>query len=195
MPLTQAQTYKIMEVVVYLLFLRQLSQFCCTFWCLCWLMFRLAFLHSLQVVSVGRRKFSADFQLAFRLIKGFIFLSFVALLISLIVVLHLKFRDIIVCILAFMPTGWGMLLVSANSFCLKYSSSLCVFDFSSCLLSDCSSFEAFYSTFWLLGIDQDTCPWLWNCNGVARVHTNCLLGLVSICFGVSNPYVVQPSIQ
>ncbi|KAJ8573525.1 hypothetical protein K7X08_010036 [Anisodus acutangulus] len=66
----------------------------------------------MKVVSVGRRRFSADFQLAFRLIKGFIFLSFVSLLISLIAILHLKFRDIIVCILAFMPTGWGMLLIS-----------------------------------------------------------------------------------
>ncbi|XP_016449067.2 callose synthase 2 isoform X1 [Nicotiana tabacum] len=66
----------------------------------------------MKVVSVGRRKFSADFQLAFRLIEGFIFLSFVALLISLIAILHLKFRDIIVCILAFMPTGWGMLLIA-----------------------------------------------------------------------------------
>lgn len=66
----------------------------------------------MKVVSVGRRKFSADFQLAFRLIKGFIFLSFVALLISLIAVLHLKFRDIVVCILAFMPTGWGLLLIA-----------------------------------------------------------------------------------
>lgn len=66
----------------------------------------------MKVVSVGRKKFSADFQLVFRLIEGFIFLSFVALLISLIVILHLKFRDIIVCILAFMPTGWGMLMIA-----------------------------------------------------------------------------------
>ncbi|XP_055817760.1 callose synthase 2 isoform X1 [Solanum dulcamara] len=69
----------------------------------------------MKVVSVGRRKFSADFQLAFRLIKGFIFLSFVSLLISLIVILHLKFRDMIVCILAFMPTGWGMLMIAQAS--------------------------------------------------------------------------------
>ncbi|XP_069150991.1 callose synthase 3-like [Solanum lycopersicum] len=66
----------------------------------------------MKVVSVGRKKFSADFQLVFRLIEGFIFLSFVSLLISLIVILHLKFRDIIVCILAFMPTGWGMLMIA-----------------------------------------------------------------------------------
>ena len=74
-------------------------------------------------MSVGRKKFSADFQLVFRLIEGFIFLSFVSLLISLIVILHLKFRDIIVCILAFMPTGWGMLMVSATSIplCLRHS--------------------------------------------------------------------------
>lgn len=63
------------------------------------------------------------------------------------------------------------------------------------IISDCSSFEALDSTCWFLGIGQDTCPRLWNCNGVALVHTNCILGLVPICFGVPNPNVVQPSIQ
>ncbi|KAK6162846.1 hypothetical protein DH2020_002687 [Rehmannia glutinosa] len=64
-----------------------------------------------RVVSVGRRQFSADFQLVFRLIKGLIFLSFVAVLITLIALPHMTFRDVIVCILAFMPTGWGLLLI------------------------------------------------------------------------------------
>jgi len=116
-------------------------------------------------VSVGRKKFSADFQLVFRLIEGFIFLSFVALLISLIVILHLKFRDIIVCILAFMPTGWGMLMVSATAIPLRLRHSLSFFMqvlslHPALIVSDCSSFEALDSTWWLLGIGQDTCPWL-----------------------------------
>lgn len=65
-----------------------------------------------QTVSVGRRKFSANFQLVFRLIKGMIFLTFVAILVTLIALPHMTLQDIVVCILAFMPTGWGMLLVS-----------------------------------------------------------------------------------
>nr|XP_029152848.1 callose synthase 3-like [Arachis hypogaea] len=34
----------------------------------------------MKTVSVGRRKFSANFQLVFRLIKGLIFLTFVSFL-------------------------------------------------------------------------------------------------------------------
>ena len=65
-----------------------------------------------QTVSVGRRKFSADFQLMFRLIKGLIFVTFIAILVTLVALPHMTMQDIIVCILAFMPTGWGLLLVS-----------------------------------------------------------------------------------
>ncbi|KAI3444935.1 hypothetical protein Pfo_001600 [Paulownia fortunei] len=66
----------------------------------------------MKLVSVGRRQFSADFQLVFRLIKGLIFLSIVSVLITLIALPHMTFRDVIVCILAFMPTGWGLLLIA-----------------------------------------------------------------------------------
>ncbi|XP_062216922.1 callose synthase 3-like isoform X3 [Phragmites australis] len=66
----------------------------------------------MKTVSVGRRRFSADFQLFFRLIKFFIFVSFTAILIVLIVLLHMTLRDIFVCFLAFLPTGWGILLIA-----------------------------------------------------------------------------------
>lgn len=66
----------------------------------------------LQGVSVGRRRLSADFQLLFRLIKGSIFLTFLATFIILIAVAKMTIKDIVVCILAVMPTGWGLLLVS-----------------------------------------------------------------------------------
>lgn len=70
-------------------------------------------LHSdLQGVSVGRRRLSADFQLLFRLIKGSIFITFLAIFIILIAFAHVTLKDIVVCILAVMPTGWGLLLVS-----------------------------------------------------------------------------------
>ncbi|KAL9386241.1 hypothetical protein Peur_019365 [Populus x canadensis] len=66
----------------------------------------------MKTVSVGRRKFSANFQLVFRLIKGMIFLTFVSILVTLIALPHMTVQDVIVCILAFMPTGWGMLLIA-----------------------------------------------------------------------------------
>ncbi|GFY90431.1 callose synthase 1 [Actinidia rufa] len=69
-------------------------------------------LQIMQGVSVGRRRFSANFQLAFRLIKGLIFLTFLTVLILLIALPGMTFKDIIVCILAFMPTGWGLLLIA-----------------------------------------------------------------------------------
>lgn len=65
-----------------------------------------------QTISVGRRKFSANFQLVFRLIKGLIFVTFISILVILIALPHMTPKDIVVCILAFMPTGWGLLLVS-----------------------------------------------------------------------------------
>nr|GMD71523.1 callose synthase 3 [Ipomoea batatas] len=66
----------------------------------------------MKTISVGRRKFSASFQLVFRLIKGLIFLTFVSILAILIALPHMTVRDIVVCILAFLPTGWGLLLIA-----------------------------------------------------------------------------------
>ncbi|KAK9124975.1 hypothetical protein Scep_013821 [Stephania cephalantha] len=66
----------------------------------------------MKTVSVGRRKFSAEFQLVFRLIKGLIFLTFLAIIITLIAVPHMTVQDIFVCVLAFMPSGWGLLLIA-----------------------------------------------------------------------------------
>ncbi|KAL1565196.1 Callose synthase 3 [Salvia divinorum] len=66
----------------------------------------------MKTVSVGRRKFSANFQLAFRLIKGLIFVTFISILVILIAIPHMTPRDIVVCILAFLPTGWGLLLIA-----------------------------------------------------------------------------------
>ncbi|XP_059628840.1 callose synthase 3 [Cornus florida] len=66
----------------------------------------------MKTVSVGRRRFSANFQLMFRLIKGLIFLTFVSILVTLIALPHMTLQDIVVCILAFMPTGWGLLQIA-----------------------------------------------------------------------------------
>ncbi|GAB2216631.1 hypothetical protein Droror1_Dr00024407 [Drosera rotundifolia] len=81
---------------------------------LSWVVF-LSLLAVVKVLSVGRKKLRADLQLVFRLIKGFLFLTSVGILVTLIVVAKMTFLDIIVCILAFMPTGWGLLLIAQAS--------------------------------------------------------------------------------
>ncbi|CAL9759672.1 unnamed protein product [Musa acuminata subsp. burmannicoides] len=72
----------------------------------------LGILFIMKAVSVGRRRFSAEFQLVFRLIKGLIFIAFVSVLIILIAIAHMTVQDILVCFLAFMPTGWSLLLIA-----------------------------------------------------------------------------------
>ncbi|GJX44510.1 callose synthase 2-like protein [Tanacetum coccineum] len=66
----------------------------------------------MKVMSYWRRTLSADYQLLFRLINGFIVLAFASTLIVLIALPHMTIKDIIVCILAFLPTGWGLLLIA-----------------------------------------------------------------------------------
>lgn len=72
------------------------------------------YLHSmpycLQIVSMGRDKFSADFQLMFRLLKALVFIGSV----SVIAILHVKnltVGDLFASILAFIPTGWALIQV------------------------------------------------------------------------------------
>ncbi|KAJ0037576.1 hypothetical protein Pint_24113 [Pistacia integerrima] len=72
----------------------------------------IAILLVMKAMTVGRRRFSANFQLFFRMIKALVFLSFVTVFIILVALPHMTFKDIIVCILAFMPTGWGLLLIA-----------------------------------------------------------------------------------
>ncbi|XP_075650184.1 callose synthase 1-like [Castanea sativa] len=76
-----------------------------------WLVIIVIFL-VMKVGSIGRRRLSAKFQLLFRLIAGLISLVFVSVFIPLIAVPHLTLQDIIVCILAFVPTGWGLLQIA-----------------------------------------------------------------------------------
>ncbi|KAK7833883.1 callose synthase 3 [Quercus suber] len=76
-----------------------------------WLVIIVIFL-VMKVGSIGRRCLSAKFQLLFRLIAGLISLVFVSVFIPLIALPHLTLQDIIVCILAFVPTGWGLLQIA-----------------------------------------------------------------------------------
>ncbi|XP_065872528.1 callose synthase 2 [Euphorbia lathyris] len=66
----------------------------------------------MKAMSLGRRRLSANFQLLFRLIKGLIFVTFVTAFITLIALPHMTMKDVLVCILAFLPTGWGLLLIA-----------------------------------------------------------------------------------
>ncbi|KAJ6306723.1 hypothetical protein OIU76_001674 [Salix suchowensis] len=71
----------------------------------------LATLLVLKMVSMGRRKFRTDFQLMFRILKALLFLGFVSVMTVLFVVCGLTIQDLFACILAFMPTGWALLLI------------------------------------------------------------------------------------
>jgi len=62
-------------------------------------------------------------------------------------------------------------------------------------LADCASTKTSSSTSWILGISKNSCSWLWDSHGFAFIHSCCLPGLVSFCFRISDPNVVQPSIQ
>ncbi|XP_011624302.2 callose synthase 5 [Amborella trichopoda] len=78
---------------------------------LSWLVI-LAVMLILKVVSMGRKKFSADFQLMFRLLKLFLFIGSVGTLGVLFAFLNLTVGDLFASILAFMPTGWAILQIA-----------------------------------------------------------------------------------
>ncbi|KAK4359850.1 hypothetical protein RND71_022079 [Anisodus tanguticus] len=66
----------------------------------------------LKIVSLGRKKFSADFQLMFRLLKLFLFIGFIVTLVMLFKFLSLTVGDILTSLLAFLPTGWALLSIA-----------------------------------------------------------------------------------
>ncbi|XP_024025101.1 callose synthase 7 [Morus notabilis] len=65
----------------------------------------------LKMVSMGRRKFGTDFQLMFRILKALLFLGFMSVMTVLFVVCGLTVSDLFAAILAFLPTGWAILLI------------------------------------------------------------------------------------
>ncbi|KAM7266925.1 hypothetical protein ACFE04_009091 [Oxalis oulophora] len=67
---------------------------------------------SSQTVNIGRQKFSANYQLVFRLFKAFMFIGVLSVIISLSLICKLSVKDIIVCCLAFLPTGWGLIMIA-----------------------------------------------------------------------------------
>ncbi|XP_022774628.1 putative callose synthase 6 isoform X2 [Durio zibethinus] len=65
----------------------------------------------LKMVSMGRRRFGTDFQLMFRILKALLFLGFTSVMTVLFVVCGLTISDVFASILAFLPTGWAILLI------------------------------------------------------------------------------------
>ncbi|RYR60186.1 hypothetical protein Ahy_A04g017258 isoform E [Arachis hypogaea] len=67
--------------------------------------------NSFLIVSAWRRKLSAKSQSLIRIINGLIFLTFVPI-VTLIALPHMSVQDIVIFVLAFVPTGWGMLQIA-----------------------------------------------------------------------------------
>ncbi|XP_034679163.1 putative callose synthase 8 isoform X2 [Vitis riparia] len=65
-----------------------------------------------QAVKLGRQQFSANYHLIFRLFKACLFLGVLATIISLSGICQLSLMDLLVCCLAFLPTGWGLILIA-----------------------------------------------------------------------------------
>ncbi|KAG0486461.1 hypothetical protein HPP92_008556 [Vanilla planifolia] len=65
-----------------------------------------------MLVTEGRRLLSINFHLTFRFLKLLIFLAVVAGIITLLSVCRLSLMDLVVCCLAFLPTGWGLLSIA-----------------------------------------------------------------------------------
>ncbi|XP_012074237.1 putative callose synthase 8 isoform X2 [Jatropha curcas] len=65
-----------------------------------------------KAVNMGRNKFSANYHLGFRLFKAFLFIAVVSIIVTLSHICKLSLKDLIVCCLAFLPTGWGLILIA-----------------------------------------------------------------------------------
>ncbi|KAK1414361.1 hypothetical protein QVD17_30105 [Tagetes erecta] len=66
----------------------------------------------IKVVNVGRQYLSDNHQLSFRLFKASLFLAVIATILTLSYICQLSVADLIVCCFAFLPTGWGLILVA-----------------------------------------------------------------------------------
>ncbi|KAL8242615.1 hypothetical protein R6Q59_012917 [Mikania micrantha] len=78
---------------------------------LSWVVILVIFL-LIKVVNVGRHYLSDNHQLSFRFFKASLFLSVIATILALSYICQLSVNDLIVCCLAFLPTGWGLILVA-----------------------------------------------------------------------------------
>ncbi|KAL0743640.1 hypothetical protein Bca4012_085153 [Brassica carinata] len=78
---------------------------------LSWVVILATFL-TVKAVDLGRQLFSTRKHLVYRFFKVFVFVSILTVIITLSNICHLSIKDLIVSCLAFLPTGWGLILVT-----------------------------------------------------------------------------------
>eukprot|EP00250_Pteridium_aquilinum_P011202 c19900_g2_i1 orf=287-6166(-) len=66
----------------------------------------------LKVVSEGRQRFSAEYQLLFRLLKGGLFIAAIAVMAVLFVVGNLSIGDLFTSAIALLPSGWALVQIA-----------------------------------------------------------------------------------
>ena len=149
------------------------------------------------------QKISVNFQLVLRFVQGLAFLLAVAGVSVAVVLTSLSISDIFACILAFLPTGWGILSVS---FLFAY---VWIELLGSCLLiilvwshflfeqshADCLRLEACSEENGTMEVNTINCSFIWCYNGDPDLHPYCVIFMVPIRINISNQAYVQPSIQ
>uniref|UniRef100_A0A2P2Q4L9 Uncharacterized protein n=1 Tax=Rhizophora mucronata TaxID=61149 RepID=A0A2P2Q4L9_RHIMU len=65
-----------------------------------------------KAVNLGGKHFSAKYQLVYRLFKAFLFIAVLSIMVTLSIVCQLSWKDLNICCLAFLPTGWGLILIA-----------------------------------------------------------------------------------
>ncbi|XVE83628.1 hypothetical protein DITRI_Ditri16bG0102300 [Diplodiscus trichospermus] len=65
-----------------------------------------------KILSVGREVLGIELQLVFRMLKAFLFLASLAIIIVLSKAYGLTVSDLLAAVLAFLPTGWALLLIA-----------------------------------------------------------------------------------
>ncbi|WZZ62199.1 hypothetical protein YC2023_062306 [Brassica napus] len=78
---------------------------------LSWVVILATFL-TVKAVDLGRQLFSTRKHLVYRFFKVFVFVSILTVIITLSNICHLSIKDLIVSCLAFLPTGWGLILIA-----------------------------------------------------------------------------------
>ncbi|KAL5707496.1 putative callose synthase 8 [Ranunculus cassubicifolius] len=78
---------------------------------LSWLVLVLIFILT-KAMTVGRILLASKYQLSFRFLKALLFIGALSIIISLSIVCDLSLMDLIVGSLAFLPTGWGLILIA-----------------------------------------------------------------------------------
>ncbi|MCO5574251.1 hypothetical protein L7F22_028033 [Adiantum nelumboides] len=78
---------------------------------LSWLVIVLA-LSIVKFISMGRQRFSAEYQLLFRLLKGILFIAAIAIFSVLFAVAKLSIGDLFTAALAFLPTIWALIQIA-----------------------------------------------------------------------------------